>query len=80
VGSGRPRRAPAIGRGEHRSRRAILLTVRYSFADIVMDTDRFVLERDGVDVRVEPQVFDVLAHLVERRDRVVLKTELLEHV
>jgi DNA-binding winged helix-turn-helix (wHTH) protein/alpha-beta hydrolase superfamily lysophospholipase len=54
--------------------------VRYSFGDVVMDTDRFVLERDGVDVRIEPQVFDVLAHLVERRDRVVLKTELLDEV
>ena len=54
--------------------------MRYSFVDVVMDTDRFVLERDGVDVRIEPQVFDVLAHLVERRDRVVLKTELLDDV
>jgi DNA-binding winged helix-turn-helix (wHTH) protein/alpha-beta hydrolase superfamily lysophospholipase len=60
--------------------RAILVAVRYSFANLVMDTDRFVLERDGVDVRIEPQVFDVLAHLVERRDRVVLKTELLDDV
>jgi pimeloyl-ACP methyl ester carboxylesterase len=56
------------------------VAVRYSFGDIVIDTDRFVLERDGVDLRIEPQVFDVLAHLVERRDRVVLKTELLDEI
>jgi len=54
--------------------------VRYSFDDVVIDTDRFFLERDGADVRIEPQVFDVLAHLLEHRDRVVAKTELLDEI
>ena len=34
----------------------------------------------GESVHVEPQVFDVLAHLVEHRDRVVAKAELLDAV
>ena len=63
-----------------RARSVILVGVRYSFAGLVLDTDRFLLERDGESVRVEPQVFDVLTYLVEHRDRVVLKTELLDAV
>ena len=34
----------------------------------------------GSSVHVEPQVFDVLAYLVEHRDRVVTKAELLDVV
>jgi pimeloyl-ACP methyl ester carboxylesterase/DNA-binding winged helix-turn-helix (wHTH) protein len=54
--------------------------VRCAFAGLVLDTDRFLLERDGETVRIEPQVFDVLAYLVTHRDRVVLKTELLDEI
>jgi pimeloyl-ACP methyl ester carboxylesterase/DNA-binding winged helix-turn-helix (wHTH) protein len=54
--------------------------VRYSFDDVAIDTDRFILERDGVEVRVEPQVMDVLDYLVQHRDRVVPKTELLDEI
>jgi DNA-binding winged helix-turn-helix (wHTH) protein/alpha-beta hydrolase superfamily lysophospholipase len=54
--------------------------VRYSFDGVEIDTDRFVLHRDGVDVPVEPQVFDVLAYLVEHRDRLVTKNELLDEI
>src|SRR5215211_1376274 len=56
------------------------LAVRYCFDDSVLDTTRYELSRGGELVHVEPQVFDVLAHLVEHRDRVVAKTELLEVV
>jgi predicted ATPase/DNA-binding winged helix-turn-helix (wHTH) protein len=52
--------------------------VRFSFGRFVIDTERFVLERDGQPVAVQPQVFDVLAHLLEHRDRVVPKEELLD--
>lgn len=48
--------------------------------DVVIDAERFLLERDGHDVRVEPQVFDVLVCLIAHRDRVVLKSELLDEV
>lgn len=54
--------------------------MRYAFADVVLDTDRYELRRDGELVHVEPQVFAVLTVLLERRQRVVLKTELLDEV
>jgi DNA-binding winged helix-turn-helix (wHTH) protein/pimeloyl-ACP methyl ester carboxylesterase len=54
--------------------------VRYRFADSVLDTTRYELSHGGELVRVEPQVFDVLAYLVEHRDRVVTKADLLDFV
>ena len=73
---GRHRRHPArlsASRGQDRP-------VRYRFGDTVLDTTRYQLRRGDEFVHVEPQVFDVLAHLVEHRDRVVTKSELLETV
>lgn len=46
----------------------------------MLEIERFELRRDGVSVHVEPQVFDVLAYLIEHRHRVVPKTELLDNV
>lgn len=54
--------------------------VRYRFADTILDTDRYELLRGGEPVHVEPQVFEVLSHLVEHNDRVVTKTELLDKI
>lgn len=54
--------------------------MRYQFADNVLDTTRYELSSGGDPIHVEPQVFDVLAYLVEHRDRVVAKTELLDAV
>jgi pimeloyl-ACP methyl ester carboxylesterase len=54
--------------------------MRCTFAGLVLDTDRYLLERDGHSVPVQPQVFDVLAHLVLHRDRVVPKSELLDEI
>lgn len=54
--------------------------MRYSFGDLVLDTDRYLLERGGEPQHVQPQVFDVLGHLVANRERVVPKTELLDTV
>lgn len=54
--------------------------MRFSFGDLLLDTDRFLLERRGEPVHVQPQVLDVLSHLVLNRDRVVPKTELLDVV
>jgi pimeloyl-ACP methyl ester carboxylesterase/DNA-binding winged helix-turn-helix (wHTH) protein len=54
--------------------------VRYVFEGSVLDTTRYELSRDGELVHVEPQVFDVLAYLLQHRDRVVTKAELLEVV
>jgi DNA-binding winged helix-turn-helix (wHTH) protein len=53
---------------------------RFLFGDVVLDTDRYLLERGGTSVAVQPQVFDELSYLVEHRERVVPKTELLDSV
>ena len=52
----------------------------YLFEDCVLDTDRRELRRGTAIVAVEPQVFDLLVHLVQHRDRVVSKDELLAAV
>jgi pimeloyl-ACP methyl ester carboxylesterase/DNA-binding winged helix-turn-helix (wHTH) protein len=54
--------------------------VRYLFGDLAVDTDRYELRAAGEPVHVEPQVFEVLGHLLAHRDRVVAKTELLDAV
>ncbi|MGI9646673.1 MAG: AAA family ATPase [Ilumatobacteraceae bacterium] len=48
--------------------------------DWTLDVPARRLDGPGGSVHVEPQVFDVLAHLVEHRDRVVSKEELLDEV
>jgi DNA-binding winged helix-turn-helix (wHTH) protein len=50
--------------------------VRYSFDDCVFDTGRRELWRAGAAVPVEPQVFDLIAYLIENRERVVTKEDL----
>ena len=54
--------------------------MRYRFGDTELDTTRYHLRRGEEYVHVEPQVFDVLTHLIEHRERVVTKSELLESV
>jgi predicted ATPase/DNA-binding winged helix-turn-helix (wHTH) protein/tetratricopeptide (TPR) repeat protein len=54
--------------------------VRFSFGDFVVDTERYLIERDDLPVDVQPQVFNVLAYLLEHRDRVVPKEELLDKI
>jgi pimeloyl-ACP methyl ester carboxylesterase/DNA-binding winged helix-turn-helix (wHTH) protein len=52
----------------------------YVFDGCDLDPARVELRRDGEPVHVEPQVFDVLAFLLAHHDRVVSKSELLDHV
>src|SRR5580704_17438728 len=54
--------------------------VRVLFADHVLDTDRRELRRGAESIAVEPQVFDLLVYLVENRDRVVSKDDLIASV
>ena len=54
--------------------------MRFRFENAEVDTDRFELLVDGERVRIEPQVFEVLAHLVANPDRLVPKTELLDEI
>ena len=51
--------------------------MRYLFEDYALDTDRRELRRAGALVAIEPQVFDLLAYLVQHGDRVVTKDDLL---
>ena len=50
------------------------------FGECQLDTDKRELRCSGTLVEMEPQVFDVLSYLIEHRDRVVPKTELLDTV
>lgn len=52
----------------------------YQFADCRLDTDARTLIRDGTDVPIEPQVFDLLWLLLENTGRVVTKDEIIDHV
>jgi TolB-like protein len=54
--------------------------MRLSFGDCVLDADRRELSRGGTLVHTGPRVFDLLAHLVMTRERVVTKDELLRIV
>jgi class 3 adenylate cyclase/tetratricopeptide (TPR) repeat protein len=54
--------------------------VPFTFENCSLDTDRRELTRGAELVAVEPQVFDVLVHLVLNRDRVVSRDDLLAAV
>src|SRR6516162_299931 len=54
--------------------------MQFSFNGYLLDTDRRELWRGSKPIAVEPQVFDLLAYLVQHRDRVVTKDDLLEAV
>jgi DNA-binding winged helix-turn-helix (wHTH) protein/tetratricopeptide (TPR) repeat protein len=52
----------------------------YTFEDYEIDTVLFEVRRGGVRSNVEPQVFNLLVYLIQNRDRVVTREELLEKV
>jgi TolB-like protein len=54
--------------------------MQFCFADHVLDVTLRELRRGGAPVAVEPQVFDLLVHLIDNRDRVVTKEDLLNSV
>ena len=54
--------------------------MRYRFGRYILDTGTLQLLDGAAEVDVEPQVFAVLTHLVEHRERVVSKEELLDEV
>jgi len=51
----------------------------YRFGSYELDAQRCALHCTGQEVAVEPKVFAVLVYLLEHRDRVVSKDELLAH-
>ena len=54
--------------------------MRYLFEDCALDMNRRELRRGPMLLAIEPQVFDLLAHLIRHRDRVVSKDDLLETI
>jgi DNA-binding winged helix-turn-helix (wHTH) protein/pimeloyl-ACP methyl ester carboxylesterase len=56
------------------------VAVRYRFDDAELDCDTYELRVAGRRVPMEPQVFEVLRYLVEHRDRLCARTEILDAV
>jgi TolB-like protein len=54
--------------------------VLLAFGDHVLDSERRELRRGAELIALEPQVFDLLVYLVQHRDRVVSKDDLLQAV
>ncbi|WP_158671466.1 winged helix-turn-helix domain-containing tetratricopeptide repeat protein [Bradyrhizobium guangdongense] len=54
--------------------------MQFLFRDHLLDTDRRELSREQVPIAVEPQVFDLVVHLMQNRDRVVSKDELIDKI
>lgn len=54
--------------------------MKLRFGSCEVDLQRQELRRDGDVVHVEPQVFDLLVHLLRHRDRVVSKDELFDTI
>ena len=52
----------------------------YRFNDFELDTDRFELRDGDAPVALEPQVFALIALLIENRDRMVSKDELIDKI
>jgi TolB-like protein len=54
--------------------------VQFVFGDYVLDPERRELTRESKAVAIGPQVFDLLLYLVQKRERVVSKDQLLDAV
>jgi DNA-binding winged helix-turn-helix (wHTH) protein len=52
----------------------------YAFGEYELDITCYELRRSGQPQQIEPKVFDLLAYLVQQRDRAVSKDELFEQV
>jgi DNA-binding winged helix-turn-helix (wHTH) protein len=52
--------------------------MKYLFSNCEVHLARFELCRAGNVVTLEPQAFDLLVYLIEQRDRVVLKRQILD--
>ena len=54
--------------------------MKFLFGNHTLDSDRRELRRGSEPIAVEPQVFDLLVYLVENRDRVVSKDDLVASI
>ena len=67
-----------LGSAEAPSREGAIL--RYLFEDFALDTERRELRRGQAPVAIEPKVFDLLAFVIENRQRVVSRDDLIAQV
>src|SRR3954465_124754 len=51
--------------------------VKFGFEDCSLDTGLRELRRDGELIAMQPQVFDLLVHLLKHRDHVVSRDDLI---
>jgi DNA-binding winged helix-turn-helix (wHTH) protein/tetratricopeptide (TPR) repeat protein len=61
-------------------RAAGALNLLYIFDNYALDPDRRELRSGATLVAMEPQVFDLLVHLIRRREHVVSRDELIEEI
>ena len=54
--------------------------MKYRFAEFEIDLSQQELRRLGEPIHIEPQVFDLIVHLVRNHDRIVSKDELIETI
>jgi TolB-like protein/DNA-binding winged helix-turn-helix (wHTH) protein len=54
--------------------------MKYRFSDFEIDLSQQELRREGASIHIEPQVFDLIVHLVRNHDRVVSKDELIDTI
>ena len=52
--------------------------MRYTLGDYTLDTQRYELCRAGIPLQLQPKVFDLLAYLIQHRDRVVTRQDLFD--
>jgi adenylate cyclase len=62
------------------AQRALKRSPVYSFGNREVDTRLRQIQAGGALVEAQPKAFDLLVYLIENRDRVVDKDELLEHL
>ena len=54
--------------------------MQYVFEDCALDPERRELTRHGEAIAIRPKVFDLLLHLVQNREHVVSKDDLVDAV
>jgi DNA-binding winged helix-turn-helix (wHTH) protein/tetratricopeptide (TPR) repeat protein len=52
----------------------------YRFGEFTLDDRVFEIRRNGIRLKVERRIFDLIKYLIENRDRVVSKSELLQQL
>jgi DNA-binding winged helix-turn-helix (wHTH) protein len=54
--------------------------VQFTFDNYTLDTERRELRRGGAAIAMQPQVFDLLVYLMQNREHVVSKDDLIAFV